>query len=526
MNIVFAHHHLNAGGVTQVIVNQLRSLAKLEGARRPARVGVLYGGRHEGWPTKLWTQFESGKATPFDEVLMPLPSLDYDTLPDLRDEALASEAMAMLTAHGFAPQDTLLHVHNHSLGKNASWPGALARLATHGYRLLLQIHDFAEDFRPANYRHLARAWRLDCPREIAARQYPLASGIHYATLTQRDRQLLTGAGVPDEQLHTLPNPIGELEGLRSHEETAGPIRERLGIPRDAELRLYPVRGIRRKNLGELLLHAAMSPANTWHAVTLAPQNPVELSSFERWRSLSDELDLRCLFDTCRADGCDFLDALSASDVLVTTSVAEGFGMVFLEAWLAGKPLVGRDLPGITADFKQCGLEFAGMYTSLDVPLELIERRDDLAEALQLAYEWACEQYGVKLADKVEIERSVASLLESGTIDFALLPSRFQEQLIRTTSRDPGSVRQALFETNPTLESLIDGNDQNRNRISANAELVRAKYSIATIGEQLGEVYATVSRDEPPGAVASVSDGDSILEQFLRVDRLHAIRFEE
>lgn len=526
MNIVFAHYHLNHGGVTQVIVNQLRALAQLSGDARPERVGVLYGGRHEGWPAKVWQQFEAGEEAPFDEVLLPLPALDYDQLPNLREDALAADVAELLDAHGFATNDTLLHIHNHSLGKNASWPGAIAQLATRGYRLLLQIHDFVEDFRPANYRHLARAWHTDYPDQLASKQYPQATGIHYATLTERDRRLLALAGVPDARLHTLPNPVAEFVGLKPHAEVAPRVRDELGLPDGARLVLYPVRGIRRKNLGEFLLHAAISPEGTWHAITLAPQNPVELPSFERWQSLAEQLQLRAMFDTCGGGPSDFLEVLSAADTIVTTSVAEGFGMVFLEAWIADKPLVGRDLPSITDEFKAAGLDLGGLYPSLDVPLDLIENRSDLAAALQLAYQWACDSYGVHLAEKEQVEDEIAQLLGAGRVDFALLPSRFQEQLIRAAAADPVGVQQALFAANPKLEARLTAENQDANLVKRNADVVRSRYSLTTSSQHLADAYRAVFDDPVPTEVHPAERGDAILEQFLRLDRLHAIRFEE
>ena len=36
--------------------------------------------------------------------------------------------------------------------------------------------------------------------------------------------------------------------------------------------------------------------------------------------------------------------------IVSTSVAEGFGLGFLEPWIFGKGLCGRDIPEITSDF--------------------------------------------------------------------------------------------------------------------------------------------------------------------------------
>ena len=76
----------------------------------------------------------------------------------------------------------LWHVHNHSLGKNLALPGALQALGDAGQRLLLQLHDFAEDGRPLNYRH-------------------------YAVLNGRDLKLLGAAGIPPARLHALANPV-------------------------------------------------------------------------------------------------------------------------------------------------------------------------------------------------------------------------------------------------------------------------------------------------------------------------------
>ena len=42
--------------------------------------------------------------------------------------------------------------------------------------------------------------------------------------------------------------------------------------------------------------------------------------------------------------------MASAHRLVTTSVAEGFGLAFLEPWLFGKGLLGRNLPEITVDF--------------------------------------------------------------------------------------------------------------------------------------------------------------------------------
>ena len=514
MQIVFSHYHLNPAGVTQVILNQLRSLAGLKGSDRPERVGVLFGGRQEGWPDVLWNQLDSNK---IDTVLMPLPALDYSQLPALQEEALADEVATLLRQHGFDPDNTVLHLHNHSLGKNVSWPGAIWKLADSGYRLLLQVHDFVEDFRPTNYRHLASAWHAHSPEQVAAKHYPTGNGIHYATLSSRDEQLLRLAGIDPQRLHQLPNPVAEFHGLPDPDSVAEKVRQSLALPADARLVLYPVRGIRRKNLGELLLHAAVSPANTWHAVTLAPTNPVELPSYDRWRHLAESLELRCLFDVCGSRRVDFIETVAAADALITTSVAEGFGMVYLEAWLAGKSLVGRDLPDITRDFKASGLELDNLYAELPIPLEAIGDLDSLIEALQLSYEWACEGYGVTTIDRKTTSEAIDKLLASGSIDFALLPSRFQEQVIRRAAAEPDSLREVVGEA---IKACTN------DTIATNAKLAREHYSLDVMAERLASAYETAIAEGSPTQVCSAPEGAKVLEQFLRIDRLHPIRFEE
>ncbi len=48
MNLVIVHHHLNRGGVTQVILNHLRSLHEAGAREIFDRIVILYGGRGTG----------------------------------------------------------------------------------------------------------------------------------------------------------------------------------------------------------------------------------------------------------------------------------------------------------------------------------------------------------------------------------------------------------------------------------------------------------------------------------------------
>ena len=382
-------------------------------------------------------------------------------------------------------------MHNHALGKKASLPGALRILAEDGWRMLLQVHDFAEDNRPANYRHLADAIGVSDPHQLGQVLYPQAANIHYATLTERDAVILEGAGVPPERLHTLPNPIAEFGEMPAQDEARSRVFPLLDLSAGSRLIVYPVRGIRRKNLGEMLLLAALAPEGTYFALTLAPKNPVEAVSFNRWRQLAEELELPCLFNSGGPKeedgyGCDFKETLAAADAILTTSVAEGFGMVFLEAWLAGKPLIGRDLPEITREFKAAGLSFNGLWEELLLPSN--------------TFDASAEDFG-RLAPTEQIEVVIK------TAGSQLIQEKFREANPRLAERLTTCASNCLEE------------------INRNADVVREAYSTHRLGEHIRTTYGSLL-SSIAGTCSGLRRGEKIFSHFNKPENLWPVRTEE
>ncbi len=517
MQLAILHYHLNRGGVTQAIINHLESLASCDPARQPERVALVSCGRREGWPDSQWRD-----RLPFDCQMVTVPTLDYDTVVGAEPATLAEAIAHGLTEAGFDLSQTLLHTHNHALGKNASLPGALGQLTQRGCRLLLQVHDFAEDFRPVNYRHLMRSLRAASATDLAAKLYPQGTGIHYATLTSRDHRLLKSAGFADERLHVLANPVAEWRDLPDKEEARPAVFESLQVDPLSRLIVYPVRGIRRKNVGEMLLHSALAGKEACYAVTLAPENPAELASFDRWHGLADELGLEARFDVCGRRGLPFYDVIAATDSIITTSVAEGFGMVYLEAWLAGKSLVGRNLPEITCDFTQNGVEYPGLHDELRVPLSWLDEKRLRAELLEL-HRWACKDFGMD--PPADAAQQLDASLAPGSIDFAALPSSYQVEAIKAVNNDRDAAKQAIPACNrvgewPGLDEAISGQP-----VEGNAQRVREKYSPEAVGGLLADVYQAVMQDPPCEQVEHAEGGGSILDSFLRLERLCPVRIE-
>ena len=510
MNIAVVHYHLNRGGVTRVIANQLLSLEGALGGRGRCRVAILFGGRDEGWPADFAERFQSIRLS-----LCPLAGLDYDSRPDARPDVLARGMRELLDGLKFSPSDTLLHVHNHNLGKNVSLPGALNRLAADGFGLLLQIHDFAEDFRPADYGLLADALGS---RQLPAMLYPQAAHLHYAVLNRRDQTVLLGAGVDDERLHFLPNPVPEFGPLPDRAEARGRLFARFGISPDQAYVLYPVRGIRRKNLGETLLWSAVAGRNVAFGITLAPLNPVAQRRYQHWKQLASELGLQFHFETGGPEGLGFEENLAAADVILTTSVAEGFGMVFLESWLAGRALIGRNLPEVTADIADSGVRFDTLYDRLHVPIEWIGR-EVVLDAIGAAYARVLDSYGRAALDRNHLARAVERKLEDGCIDFADLDEPLQERVIRRVHGD-SAAREELRRLNPLVAQITAGDPA---AIEKNRQLVGQTYSLPSCGARLEKLYRRVLSSRRETVLAEPAGGHAILDYFLNLDRFRLIR---
>ncbi len=519
MHLVLVHYHLNRGGVTQVIVNHLRSLARHWTCGDIIDdITILFGGRCEGWPDLADERF------PVPVRLCPWPELDYDSLTNTSAEQLDRKLTPRLDSLGFSPDQTLLHVHNHALGKNVGWTAAISSLAQAGYRMLLQIHDFAEDYRPGNYQELMAKLASNRPFELSRQLYPQAQHVHYAVLNARDRAVLAAAGVAATNLHDLPNPVARSSIPQDREVVRRQLAERFAIPSRHRLVLYPVRGIRRKNLGELLLWSALSDT-TIYGVTLAPLNVSEQPSYRRWSRLAESLDLPIVFGLGESGGLSLIDNLAAADALITTSVAEGFGMVFLESLLTGHPLIGRDLPEVTLDFRQRGIDFPWLAAQLRIPRSWIGDLTAFRTQWATAVDLVRREYGLPELSPTDLQQAFERLTSGDAIDFAQLDSQRQAAVIGRVRAEP-SRRRELLELNTWLPAALTVNRSLvADQLDSQAGRVEQEYSLERAGQRLGEIYRTLA-ESPRSDVHALEHGEKILMRYLEPMRLHLIRLEK
>ena len=292
----------------------------------------------------------------------------------------------------------------------------------------------------------------------------------------------------------------------------------LNVPPTSQYVVYPVRGIRRKNVGELLLWSLLLD-ETYFAVTLAPLNPEELHRYQHWESLAASLSLPIRFDAGPQSGLSVTEQLCAADGVITTSVAEGFGMVYLEACLANRHLLGRNLPSVTEDFTAAGLQFPGLADNFRIPQELVQ-----LDALRVTYADLLSKtrasYGL---DASELPDQLPCCLADGSVDFGGLDMATQTDIINRAANDD-RLRDSIRELNPNTSFL--SNDISSAIHTENRKSIERSYGFPTIASCLAAIYQSGLESTTAQVQLSPEIAVSVLHQFSQADRLLPVRLEQ
>ena len=465
MKIAFIHYHLKTGGVTTVLRQQVESILDT---------------------CELLVMSGEPPGSPFPCDVVHIPGLGYDN-SDRNLTELKSTVSAIIDAIHLKWKDgcDLVHVHNPTLKKNTNFLKILNMLQERGLKLFLQIHDFAEDGRPMSY--------------FAEEEY--IEDCHYGVINSRDYNILLKTGLIKEGLHKIFNIITPF-----HFNTKDVILK--------NYILYPIRAIRRKNIGEAILLSLFFKNGAPLVITLPPNSPADIKSYEDWKTFVIENNLNVIFEAGLTH--EFSDLVLSSDFLITTSITEGFGFSFLEPWTAKKNLWGRKIPDVCQDFEQNSIRLNHLYTRLDVPMDWID--NDM-----LFYTWKSGMQKViaifgKTIDDIFIKTAYEKATANDVIDFGLLNEPFQKKIISTVLS--GSTnRKKLIRLNPFLSNpgSVSYKDE---LIQHNMEAVLFNYNQPRYKEKLIDIYAKVVRSD----VCQKIDKQILISEFLKSNNFSLLKW--
>lgn len=466
MKIAFMHYHLKTGGVTTVLKDQLNAVAP----------------RHE---TLVLTGLSP--ETPFPADIVIIPELGYSSgYQSAFDPQNVANAILKAIRSRFHGSCDVLHVHNPTLAKNKHYLKILKSLQQKGVKLFLQIHDFAEDGRPLAY--FAEEYPADC---------------HYGVINGRDYEIMLQAGLKKEGLHRLENTIGQYHPERQLEVENPAV-------------LYPIRAIRRKNIGEAILLSLFFQHEQTLAITLPPNSPADIKSYQGWKAFVKDQKLNVEFD--KGLNQDFETMVLSADSLITTSITEGFGFSFLESWIFGKLLWGRRLPGICRGFEIKGIRLKHLYSKLWVPVDWIGLKR-FQKKWKTSVLNASELFNFTI-DSAAIRKAFDSITKGGTIDFGLLDESSQKSVItKLVSGKKNSEK--LKQMNPCLSNPGTVSDKN-GLIRDNQIAILRSYNQTIYRQRLREIYHKVKNT----VVEHRIDKNALVSAFFKLEEFSLLKWSD
>ena len=420
--LIIFHYHLNPGGVTRIIESQAESLRHIS---KNIEIIVLAG-----------DCFNDDILKRNNVQLIINPALNY--LTETEDLANKFEIIKSIFSQ-HVDKNCIIHAHNLNLGKNPLVTKALSDISKTGIPLINHCHDFAED-RPANmelYNSIARELNFN----LKECMYPEIDNYTYITLNSFDKNRLISYGIHADKVSVLPNPVSFSIQDLSIKQAKESINKTLQLDANKLIATYPVRVIRRKNIGEFILLAALLRDKANWLVTQPPKNPVEIEHYTPWVEFCKKEDIKVVFEA--GTRVNFEELLTATDFCVSTSVQEGFGMVFMEPWLINTPVVGRNIEMVTVDIKAAEIQFPLLYNEIKI------------------------DYNNKQTD------------------FASLDANAQREVIKECLQNKNYAIKVM-DLNPFIANLL--NNISPDIIQKNKSIIKEEFSIEKYGTKLNGIY--------------------------------------
>lgn len=127
---------------------------------------------------------------------------------------------AAMRGAGLRPDDSIVHWHNHSLGRNAAAPFVVSHLANTGWRLLLQIHNLDADQNPENIRHLITQTGATRAATLDAIRYPVHENIAYVSPVATGQDPPRQFAIMTSYLRAIPSIVRSPPGEPAHRQAA------------------------------------------------------------------------------------------------------------------------------------------------------------------------------------------------------------------------------------------------------------------------------------------------------------------
>jgi glycosyltransferase involved in cell wall biosynthesis len=371
LKLVIVHYHLRPGGIRRIIELATPHLVRQFGGRVAS---ITFASGEAG--DRKWNECFVGLLRPTPVSFFVDPSFNYASEQKPRVERLTKQVrdgVGKLLA-GADGRNCLVWSHNPGIAHNLLLTRELTRAtAARGIPLVAHHHDWWFDNRWLRWPEMRR-FGFRSLASAARTIFPAVGNVRHVAINHSDAAVLQ-RHFP-ERADWLPNltergRLPERGKIRAAREW---LQEKLA-DRDAPVWILPCRLLRRKNLAEALLLTRWLRPEAWLVTTGGVSSADEQHYANKLSTEAQRRHWRLRLGILQGDETGkpgVAELLSVSEAVLLTSIQEGFGLPYLEAAAAQRPLIARVIPNIAPDLEKFGFRFPQYYDEVFIDPRLFD----------------------------------------------------------------------------------------------------------------------------------------------------------
>jgi glycosyltransferase involved in cell wall biosynthesis len=384
VNLVIVHYHLRPGGVRRIIERATPHLIRaFHGALD--RVVLACGEARD----REWIEEFGRRLAPVPVECVVEAAIGYFSEQRKPVGYVTRRIRAALGGilSGAPADEALVWAHNLGVGRNVLLSRELTRLCVErAVPLIAHHHDWWFDNRWSRWREMRRCGCATL-RATAAAVFPAVPGVQHVAINGADAAILrrcfsTGAAwlpnLADSKRPTGDRVSAARRWLKRELENAEPVW------------IMPCRLLRRKNVAEALLLTRWLRPEAWLVTTGGVSSADERAYADRLAAGAERHGWQLRLGVLEGSGIGrpaVAELLAASEAVLLTSVQEGFGLSYLEAAAARRPLIARAIPNVAPDLARFGFRFPQHYNELLIDPRLFDWKAETDRQRRLFARW-------------------------------------------------------------------------------------------------------------------------------------------
>jgi len=385
LKLIIVHSHFRPGGVRRIIELATPHLARTLRPRVDEVVLAAGEAPEAAWLKGFQTRLGRVPATCAIE-----PALGYLSEQRAHPRTVARRIHAhfqRLLADA-TPGNCIAWAHNLGLGRNLLLARELVRVCQgRSLPLVAHHHDWWFENRWVRWSEMRRAG-FRSTAEVAGTIFSASPNVRHVAINQADARLLQrhfpqqAAWLPNLTEPGRPPSAARVRFARAW------LRRQLGA--DAPVWLLPCRVLRRKNVAEALLLVRWLRPEAWLVTTAGVSSADEQDYADQLAKAAQRQRWPLRLGVLRGDDAgqpSVAECFAASEAVLLTSIQEGFGLPYLEAAAAQRPLLARVLPNIAPDLGRFGLHFPQSYDDVLVTTDLFNWNAECRRQARLHRAW-------------------------------------------------------------------------------------------------------------------------------------------